>query len=58
MNIPKKLCSVVLLFIGGFTQAEEFQLFQIIKNDVDYEIIFPNIVSYHHDNLPKFTPEE
>ena len=35
-----------------------FQLFKIIKNDVDYEIIFPNIVSYHHDNLPKFTPEE
>ena len=35
-----------------------FQLFKIIKNDADYEIIFPNIVSYHHDNLPKFTPEE
>ena len=35
-----------------------FQLFKIIKNDADYEIIFPNIVSYHHGDLPKFTPDE
>ena len=35
-----------------------FQLFKIIKNDADYEIIFPTIVSYHQDDLPKFTPDE
>jgi len=35
-----------------------FQLFKIIKNDIDYEIIFPNIVSHHHGDLPKFTPDE
>jgi hypothetical protein len=35
-----------------------FQLFQIIKNDADYEVIFPTIVSYHQDVLPKFTPDE
>ena len=35
-----------------------FQLFKIIKNDVDYEIIFPTIVSYHQNDLPKFTPDE
>ena len=35
-----------------------FQLFKIIKNDTDYDIIFPTIVSYHQDNLPKFTPDE
>ena len=35
-----------------------FQLFKIIKNDADYEIIFPTIVSYHQDNLPKFTPDD
>ena len=35
-----------------------FQLFKIIKNDVDYEIIFPTIVSYHQNELPKFTPDE
>jgi hypothetical protein len=33
-----------------------FQLFKIIKNDVDYEIIFPTIVSFHQGDLPKFTP--
>ena len=33
MNIRKELCLVVLLFIGGFTQAEEFQLFQMIDQD-------------------------
>ena len=31
---------------------------KIIKNDIDYEIIFPNIVSHHHGDLPKFTPDE
>ena len=35
-----------------------FQLFKIIKNDADYDIIFPTIVSYHQDDLPKFTPDE
>ena len=35
-----------------------FQLFKIIKNDADYEIIFPNIVSHHHNDLPKLTPDE
>jgi len=28
-------------------------IFKIIKNDVDYEIIFPTIVSYLQKNLPK-----
>ena len=35
-----------------------FQLFKIIKNDADYDIIFPTIVSYHQDDLPKFTPDD
>ena len=35
-----------------------FQLFKIIKNDADYDIIFPTIVSYHQDELPKFTPDD
>ena len=35
-----------------------FQLFKIIKNDADYEIIFPTIVSYHQVDLPKFTPDD
>ena len=35
-----------------------FQLFKIIKNDVDFEIIFPTIVSYHQNDLPKFTPHD
>ena len=35
-----------------------FQLFKIIKKDDDYEIIFPTIVSYHQNNLPKFTPDD
>ena len=35
-----------------------FQLFKIIKNDVDFEIIFPTIVSYHQNDLPKFTPDD
>ena len=34
------------------------QLFKIIKNDIDYKIIFPSIVSYHRGNLPKFTPDD
>jgi len=25
---------------------------------VDYELIFPTIVSYHQVNLPKYTPDE
>ena len=33
------------------------QLFKIIKNDVDYELIFPTIVSYHHANVPQYVPE-
>ena len=32
-------------------------VFKIIKNDVDYELIFPTIVSYHQVNLPKYTPD-
>ena len=32
-------------------------VFKIIKNDVDYELIFPTIVSYHLANLPKYTPD-
>ena len=32
-------------------------VFKIIKNDVDYELIFPTIVSYHLTNLPKYTPD-
>ena len=35
-----------------------FHVFKIIKNDVDYELIFPTIVSYHQVNLPKYTPDE
>ena len=35
-----------------------FQLFKIIKNDADYEIIFATIISYHQDDLPKFTPDD
>ena len=35
-----------------------FQLFKIIKNDADYDIIFPTIVSYHQNDLPKFTPDD
>ena len=34
-----------------------FQLFQIIKNDVNYELIFPTIVSHHHANVPQYIPE-
>ena len=30
------------------------QLFKIIKNDVDYELIFPTIVSYHQVNVPHY----
>ena len=33
------------------------QLFKIIKNDVDYELIFPTIVSYHQVNVPQYVPE-
>ena len=33
------------------------QLFKIIKNDVDYELIFPTIVSYHQGNVPHFVSE-
>ena len=33
------------------------QLFKIIKNDDDYELIFPTIVSYHQVNVPHFEPE-
>ena len=35
-----------------------FQLFKIIKHDIDYEVIFPTIVSYHQVDLPKFTPDD
>jgi hypothetical protein len=34
-----------------------FQLFKIIKTDVDYELLFPTIVSYHLGNLPQYTPD-
>ena len=30
------------------------QLFKIIKTDVDYELIFPTIVSYHQVNVPQY----
>ena len=30
------------------------QLFKIIKNDVDYEQIFPTIVSYHQVNVSQY----
>ena len=30
------------------------QLFKIIKNDVDYELIFPTIVSYHQVNVSQY----
>ena len=33
------------------------QLFKIIKNDVDYELIFPTIVSYHQVNVPHYVSE-
>ena len=33
------------------------QLFTIIKNDVDYELIFPTIVSYHQANVPHYVSE-
>ena len=33
------------------------QLFKIIKNDVDYELIFPTIVSYHQSNVPQYGSE-
>jgi len=33
------------------------QLFKIIKNDVDYDLIFPTIVSYHQVNVPHFVSE-
>jgi hypothetical protein len=32
-------------------------VFKIIKNDVDYGLIFPTIVSYCQAYLPKFTPD-
>jgi len=32
-------------------------IFKIIKKDIDYELIFPTIVSYHRANLPKYTPD-
>jgi len=32
-------------------------IFKIIKNDVDYELIFPTIVSYHQKNFPKYSPD-
>ena len=34
-----------------------FQLLKIIKTDVDYELLFPTIVSYHLGNLPQYTPD-
>jgi hypothetical protein len=34
-----------------------FQLFKIIKTDVDYELLFPTIVSYHLGNLPQYSPD-
>jgi hypothetical protein len=34
-----------------------FQLFKIIKTDVDYELLFPTIVSYHLGNLPQYVPD-
>ena len=34
-----------------------FQLFKIIKSDVDYELLFPTIVSYHLGNLPQYVPD-
>jgi hypothetical protein len=33
------------------------QLFKIIKNDVDYKLIFPTIVSYHLVNVPHLVSE-
>lgn len=30
------------------------QLFKIIKKDVDYELIFPTLVSYHQVNVPQY----
>ena len=34
------------------------QIFKVIKNDNDYELIIPTIVSYHQANLPKYVPDE
>jgi hypothetical protein len=34
------------------------QIFKIIKNDIDYELIIPTIVSYHQANLPKYVPDD
>jgi hypothetical protein len=34
-----------------------FQLFKIIKTDVDCELLFPTIVSYHLGNLPQYAPD-
>jgi len=34
------------------------QIFKIIKNDIDYELIIPTIVSYHQVNLPKYVPDD
>ena len=34
-----------------------FQLFKIIKTDVDYELLFPTIVSYNLGNLPQYVPD-
>ena len=33
-------------------------IFKVIKNDIDYELIIPTIVSYHQANLPKYVPDE
>ena len=33
MNVPSKLCLVLMLFFSGFVQAEEFQLFQMIDQE-------------------------
>ena len=33
------------------------RVFKIIKNDVDYGLIFPTIVSYCQAYLPKYTPD-
>ena len=34
-----------------------FQLFKIIKTDVDYELLFPTIVSYHLGHFPQYAPD-
>jgi len=33
------------------------QLFKIIKNDADYELIFPTIVSHHQVSVPQNVSE-